>query len=181
MRFEISESQANFLVTKYLSLVHSIARKICYNENDYEDFIQIGLEKLCDCHRTYNENHEGGAEFHTYAYRAIIRAMLKKRRELEKVYKKEKTIGINTTDTTCYEENMFCSGVPISPSFQTDNSNEIFEVIDNTNLSAIQRRILFMRIEGNTLTSIGKELGFTAERIRQIHDTTKSKLKKQLM
>lgn len=49
-----------------------------------------------------------------------------------------------------------------------DNFDEIFADICKTNLSEKQAKILQMRLEGCNLEEVGKELGVTRERVRQL-------------
>jgi len=176
MKFKITESQANFLVTKYSSMVHSIARKVCYNTSDYDDFIQIGFEKLFECHEKYDENHESGSEFHTYAYRAIVRSMVKRKKKLEKRNAFEKNVGVCFSDNTTHEDMICASGQAILPQDTSDTSIDIYEIIEYANLSSIQKKIIELKAMGMTLKEIGEMLSLSAERIRQIHEQTKASI-----
>jgi RNA polymerase sigma factor (sigma-70 family) len=62
-----------------------------------------------------------------------------------------------------------------------DSKNTVTQkILDSDFLTNRQKRILELRMKGLTLKSIGQELGVTRERIRQIGEKIKRKLKENL-
>ena len=74
--------ERNLLIEKYLPLITHISKilwgkKIARRLGEFEDLVSSGYESLIRAAELYNPKHCSHASFKTYAYRSILRAMLR--------------------------------------------------------------------------------------------------------
>ena len=152
------ESIVKAAVNKLLS-----SRTLSSFQTEREDLYQIGWMALMNCDKTYNP--QGAAKFETYANTAIVNAVNK---ELKKLHDKR----LHTANLDAVIEETASGDIDkfITTLVKTVESSRQF--------SQRERKIIWMKLSDNrTFTYIGKTMGFSRQRARQIFTKSLDKIK----
>jgi RNA polymerase sigma factor (sigma-70 family) len=141
-----------------------------------EDFVGIGF--LAVCKAAHNWRPDGPAKFSTYAWHCCYRAILEHvyergliRTPREKRHDPRRIKQPRRISLTSHE-------LAVRPVIDPVERGELHRAIDG--LGPRERRIMKLSLGGLNLAEIGRELGFTRERIRQIQVRSTARLRSQL-
>jgi len=152
----------NLQVDLYINLVRGIANKFQHFGN-FEDLVQEGCIGLVKAHERFDP--ERGVKFSTYAYKWIWKYIKEESCRWSKQMK---------TETPLLEE--FVAAKINEPQPLLKDMQGFFLNLSPRDTSVLANRVLL----GRGLEEVGKELGVSRERVRQIESKIKENLKKKL-
>lgn len=150
----LSDEDANDLCKRYLPLAFKTAGKYRDRGIDLDELRSAGLTGLVLASRRYDPRLSSFGTYAKFAIKGQITELFKKKKSRKEVLCEE-PISEKVADAV----------VDLPP-------------IDLKDLNPNERRVIVRRAEGETLKKIGKELGFSAERARQIETRATEKLRR---
>ena len=166
-------STINKDIEQWKGLVYNIVNR--YRDNtfkyktqiDWDEMTQVGMIALWRCVNNYNESK---GSFKNYAITAITRAILRQYIRFDKKIETHDTIE-DYSDSYNFDD----TDIDINIS-----KEKIKRIISKLNIKEKSKEILLLRLEGNGLSEIAKEVGVTYQDVSNVIHNHKDKIRDRL-
>lgn len=158
---------------QWRGLVYNIVNRFRENtfryktQIDWDEITQVGMIALWRCINNYNESK---GSFKNYAITAITRAILRQYIRFDKKIENHDSIE-DYSDSYNFDDTEI--DIEIS-------KEKIKNIIKKLNIKEKSKEILLLRLEGNSLSEIAKEVGVTYQDVSNVIYNHKNKIRDRL-